>query len=201
MDSETHTRSGSSPKAKYTMLMYRKGLPTLFSAVMACIVTYGIESVTTVGHPLDSAISLLDAISLPLRISGLTVTHYGYGLPRVCIDSRESNILFEIPPTTSTPNSVAGSLALPTQGPCADSPWSIQVKPILMMERSGSGALAMTTLMLNAALDSDPHDHGVPIMASPLVHAKLILICKDIFARSVENWCGNRGKSVLCLFM
>ena len=65
---------------------------------MAGVDTYGTKSVTTVGHSLGSAISLLDAIFLPLHIPGITVTHYGYGLPRVCIilslDSRKSNILF-----------------------------------------------------------------------------------------------------------
>jgi len=39
--------------------------------------------VTTVGHSLGAALSLLDAIFLPLHISVLLFTYYGYGLPRV----------------------------------------------------------------------------------------------------------------------
>ncbi|KAF9646508.1 alpha/beta-hydrolase [Thelephora ganbajun] len=56
---------------------------TVLSAVITGVNTYGTRSVTTVGHSLGAAISLLDAIFLPLHISGLTVTYYGYGLPRV----------------------------------------------------------------------------------------------------------------------
>jgi len=55
----------------------------VLSAVKTGVNTYGTKSVTTVGHSLGAALSLLDAIFLPLHISGLTVTHYGYGLPRV----------------------------------------------------------------------------------------------------------------------
>ena len=56
----------------------------VLAAVTTGINTYGTRSVTTVGHSLGAALSLLDAISLPLRIPNLTVTYYGYGLPRVC---------------------------------------------------------------------------------------------------------------------
>lgn len=55
----------------------------VLSAVTTGINTYGTKSVVVVGHSLGGAISLLDAIFLPLHISGLTVSFYGYGLPRV----------------------------------------------------------------------------------------------------------------------
>lgn len=61
----------------------RRAANAVLSAVTSGIGTYGTKSVTTVGHSLGAAISLLDAVFLPLHISGLTVTHYGYGLPRV----------------------------------------------------------------------------------------------------------------------
>lgn len=61
----------------------------IFSAVATGVKPYGTNSVTTVGHSLGAAISLLDAISLPLRNPDLTVTHYGYGLPRVRAMTRD----------------------------------------------------------------------------------------------------------------
>lgn len=77
-------------KVKDTHVLDRAANSVL-SAVTTGVQTYGTKSVTTVGHSLGAAISLLDAIYLPLHISGLTVTFYGYGLPRVRIETRMSN--------------------------------------------------------------------------------------------------------------
>jgi hypothetical protein len=57
----------------------------VLAAVTTGINTYGTRSVAAVGHSLGAALSLLDAISLSLRIPNLTVTYYGYGLPRVSV--------------------------------------------------------------------------------------------------------------------
>lgn len=59
----------------------------ILSAVTTGIDTYGTNSVTTVGHSLGAAISLLDAVYLPLHISGLSIKFFGYGLPRVSAGS------------------------------------------------------------------------------------------------------------------
>jgi predicted lipase len=44
---------------------------------------FGTNSVTTVGHSLGAAISLLDAVFLSLHISKISVKFVGYGTPRV----------------------------------------------------------------------------------------------------------------------
>ena len=85
MDSATHTRGGSlldTINAKDTHVSDRAANAVL-SAVMTGVNNYGTKSVTAVGHSLGAALSLLDAVFLPLHIPGLTVTYYGYGLPRV----------------------------------------------------------------------------------------------------------------------
>ena len=85
MVSHTRTRGGSSLGTikVYDIHVPQRAADAVLSAVMTGINTYGTRSVTTVGHSLGAAISLLDAIFLPLHIPDLTVTHYGYGLPRV----------------------------------------------------------------------------------------------------------------------
>ncbi|KAH9832668.1 lipase [Rhodofomes roseus] len=55
----------------------------VLSAVQTTMSTYGASKVAVVGHSLGSAISLLDAVYLPLHISDATFTFVGYGLPRV----------------------------------------------------------------------------------------------------------------------
>jgi hypothetical protein len=56
----------------------------VLAAVQKAMSTYGTRTVTTVGHSLGAAISLLDAVSLSRRLpSGTTVKFFGYGLPRV----------------------------------------------------------------------------------------------------------------------
>jgi len=70
--------------------MPQRAANAVLSAVMTGVDTYGTKSVTAVGHSLGAAISLLDAIFLPLHIPGLTVTYYGYGLPRVRVTAEIS---------------------------------------------------------------------------------------------------------------
>ena len=175
MASRTHTQSESSPRTTkvYGIHVSQRAANAVLSAVTTGVNTYGAKSVTAVGHSLGAAISLLDAIFLPLHIPGLTVTYYGYGLPRVRIIvkvsrartlenlihlSRRSEI--KTSPITSMPNLVVGSLALLTSrilfrlSP-VDS-WAstiLLVKLTLIMEWSGSGVLARITPMLNAALE------------------------------------------------
>lgn len=104
MASEVHTRGGSSLKMTkvYYIHVTQRAANAVLSAVMTGIDTYGTKSVTAVGHSLGAAISLLDAIFLPLHIPNLTVTYYGYGLPRVRIiakilrlDSWKFNTFYE----------------------------------------------------------------------------------------------------------
>jgi predicted lipase len=61
----------------------RTALPVL-AAVQTVMSTYQTKTVTTVGHSLGAAISLLDAVYLKLHLPASTVVQfYGYGLPRV----------------------------------------------------------------------------------------------------------------------
>jgi len=55
----------------------------VLAAVQQTMSTYGASHVTIVGHSLGAAISLLDAVYLPLHISDATFSFVGYGLPRV----------------------------------------------------------------------------------------------------------------------
>lgn len=60
--------------------------PSILSAVKSTLSTYvsSAPSVTLVGHSLGAAISLLDAVYLPLHLPSETQFKYiGYGLPRV----------------------------------------------------------------------------------------------------------------------
>ena len=92
MVSQTRRRGGSSPETTkvYDTHVPQRAADAVLSAVMTGANTYGTKSVTTVGHSLGAAISLLDAIFLPLHIPNLTVTYYGYGLPRVRIITKVS---------------------------------------------------------------------------------------------------------------
>jgi predicted lipase len=58
--------------------------PAVLAAVKKAISTYGATTVVTVGHSLGAAISLLDAVYLPLNLpSSISFKSYLYGLPRV----------------------------------------------------------------------------------------------------------------------
>ena len=85
MDSATHTRGGSLSSVMQAQGTHApdRAANAVLSAVLTGVDTYGTKSVTAVGHSLGAALSLLDAVFLPLHIPGLTVTYYGYGLPRV----------------------------------------------------------------------------------------------------------------------
>lgn len=55
----------------------------VLSAVKTAISRFGAKEVTLVGHSLGAAISLLDAVYLPLHLPGITFKTVCYGLPRV----------------------------------------------------------------------------------------------------------------------
>jgi predicted lipase len=57
---------------------------TVLKAVRKTMSLYGSTSVITVGHSLGAALSLLDAVYLPLHLPSTTsFRSYLYGLPRV----------------------------------------------------------------------------------------------------------------------
>ncbi|KAF8893730.1 lipase class 3 family protein [Gymnopilus junonius] len=60
-----------------------KTATTILSNVQKAISAHSATQVTLVGHSLGAAISLLDAVYLPLHISGVSFKFIGYGLPRV----------------------------------------------------------------------------------------------------------------------
>lgn len=55
----------------------------VLAAVQSALAKFGATQVTLVGHSLGAAIALLDAVYLPLHISGVTFKTVAYGLPRV----------------------------------------------------------------------------------------------------------------------
>ncbi|KAF8259379.1 lipase, partial [Lactarius quietus] len=58
--------------------------PTILSAVQQTLSEHGASSVTTLGHSLGAALSLLDAVYLRLQLSSSVSVHVvGYGMPRV----------------------------------------------------------------------------------------------------------------------
>jgi hypothetical protein len=57
---------------------------SILSAVKGALASYGASSVTTVGHSLGAALSLLDGVFLRLQLDpSVTVSMVGYGMPRV----------------------------------------------------------------------------------------------------------------------
>jgi hypothetical protein len=56
---------------------------TILANVQSAMSAHGTTSITTVGHSLGAAISLLDALYLSINIPSATVKFVGYGLPRV----------------------------------------------------------------------------------------------------------------------
>ncbi|KAJ7067106.1 alpha/beta-hydrolase [Mycena amicta] len=55
----------------------------ILSAVNTALSRFGAKKVTIVGHSLGGALALIDAVYLPLHISGVTFQTITYGLPRV----------------------------------------------------------------------------------------------------------------------
>jgi hypothetical protein len=58
----------------------------IISAIQTTIAAHGATQVTIVGHSLGAAIALLDVVSFPLHISGVSFRMIGYGLPRVWVN-------------------------------------------------------------------------------------------------------------------
>jgi len=56
---------------------------TILAAVKQAMATFGTTSITTTGHSLGAALSLLDALYLKIQIPSASVSFFGYGLPRV----------------------------------------------------------------------------------------------------------------------
>ncbi|KAF9050948.1 Alpha/Beta hydrolase protein [Rhodocollybia butyracea] len=57
--------------------------PTILAAVQQAMSEHGTNSVTTTGHSLGAALSLLDALYLKVQIPSASVKFIGFGLPRV----------------------------------------------------------------------------------------------------------------------
>jgi len=55
----------------------------ILAAVEETMAAHGATSVTTTGHSLGAALSLLDALYLSIQLPGTTVNYMGFGLPRV----------------------------------------------------------------------------------------------------------------------
>jgi len=62
---------------------HERAAKDVLAAVNTAVAKFGTKTITTVGHSLGGALSLLEAVSLKLNVPGSTVTFYGYGLPRV----------------------------------------------------------------------------------------------------------------------
>lgn len=76
--------------------MYSSRTATLIlSAVQTAISRFGATHVTTVGHSLGAALSLLDAVYLPLHLpSSITFKTVAYGLPRVSQSSCQNRVFW-----------------------------------------------------------------------------------------------------------
>ncbi|CAL1714447.1 unnamed protein product [Somion occarium] len=60
-----------------------RSAPDVLSAVQTAITRFKATQVTILGHSLGGAIALIDAVYLPLHVSGVTFKTITYGMPRV----------------------------------------------------------------------------------------------------------------------
>lgn len=68
----------------YASPLHRRTATLVLSAVQTAISRFGATHVTLVGHSLGAALSLIDAVYLPLHLpSSISFTTVAYGLPRV----------------------------------------------------------------------------------------------------------------------
>lgn len=68
----------------YASSFHHRTATLVLSAVQTAISRFGATHVTMVGHSLGAALSLIDAVYLPLHLpSSISFTTVAYGLPRV----------------------------------------------------------------------------------------------------------------------
>ncbi|KAG7445153.1 alpha/beta-hydrolase [Guyanagaster necrorhizus] len=83
---ETQGKSAGSSDLFLCLLIFwpqPRSAKDILRAVTAALSDHNANSVTLVGHSLAAALSLLDAVYLPLQLTNATFKMIGYGMPRV----------------------------------------------------------------------------------------------------------------------